>query len=168
LPFSGVTVAFGSELLYFKVSVQRFGGVTQTVTDAGAIAAYPNLGVRHLTISNLLFDSDAYSLSLATYLVTRYSTPQGIVSGLQIPLHALGTTDRATVAALDIGDVITLSWTPVHTGGAITQVLVIEGVRYSADVSGDTRVWLQLSDARNPAFLVYDTGAYDTGAVYGF
>jgi hypothetical protein len=167
-PFSGVAVSFGSESLYFKVSIQRFGGVTQTATNASAIAANPNLGVRHLTMSNLLYISDAYSLSLATHLAERYSAQEAIVSGLRISLHGLDTSDRATITALDIGDVVTLQWTPTRAGDQVSQVLAVEGVRYQADASGEAFAWLQLSDARDPEFLIYDTDAYDSGKTYAF
>lgn len=168
IPFNAVRVRYGSELLYFKVSVQRFGGVTQTATNAAAIAANENLGVRHLTISNLLYRSDAYSLALATYLADRYSSAEAVVSSLEIPLGKLSTADRATVTALDIGSVIDLTWTPTRSGGVVTQTLAVEGVSYSASYTGECVLSLQLSDARSAAYLIYDTDAYDSGKLYGF
>lgn len=168
LPFSAIGVTFGSEQLQFAVSVDREGGVAQTVTNTTAQAANPNLGARHLALSGLLFTSDAYSKALATYLVDRYSTPQAIVSSIDIPLSKLSLSDRITACALEIGDVVTLEWTPTGTGGVVTQTLAIEGWRYEADHSKRAVMSFQLSDARDPDYFVYDDDSYDGGKVYGF
>ena len=167
-PFSGVEVRFGSELLYFSVSVDRFGGEAQTVTNSTAQAANPNLGARHLAMSNLLFTSDVYSKSLATYLTDRYSTPEAVVSSLVIPLPRYSSANRATICGLDIGSVVSLDWTPTGSGGTVSQTLAIEGWRYSADSTKRAEMSFQLSDARDPEYFIYDTDAYDGGKVYGF
>lgn len=172
LPFSGVRVSFGSESLYFAVSVDREGGVAQTVTNTAAQAANPALGARHLALSGLLFTSDVYSKALATYLASRYSTSDAIVSSLDVPLARLGVTDRATICALEIGNVVTVDWTPTGSGGTVSQTLAIEGWHYTAEhTHGSLQpgvMSFQLSDARDPEYFVYDTDAYDGGKVYGF
>lgn len=178
LPFSGVRVTFGSESLWFSVSVDREGGIAQTVTNTAAQAANPNLGARHLTMSGLLFTADIYSKALATYLADRYSRSEAIVSSLTVPLSTLGSAtarlsvaQRALVCGLEIGNVVSLDWTPTGHGLPVSQVLAIEGWHYTAShTAGDITASMsfQLSDARDPEFLVYDTDAYDSGKVYGF
>jgi len=161
LPFHGIDVRFGTELLHFKVSVDRDGGTVQTATNAAQIAAYPTLGARHLTISGLPYQSDDHAAGLATFLLDRYSSIRAVVSGLTINLHALGTSDRATVAALDIGQVVTLTWTPPGTTGSVFQTLAIEGVAYRSDDSEFAAVTFQLSDASDPDYFQVDTDAVD-------
>ena len=161
LPFHGIDVRYGTELLHFKVSVDREGGVAQTATNVGQLAAYPKLGARPLPLGGMLYQSDDHSLGLANFLLGRYSQIAAVVSGLTINLHALGASNRNTVAALDIGDVVTLTWTPPGTSGSVFQTLVIESVSYSTNFDGDTSVSFQLSDASDPGYFVLDTDALD-------
>lgn len=161
LPFHGIQVRFGTELLHFKVSADREGGEAQTATNAGQMAVYPTLGARHLTLRGMLYQSDDHSFGLATFLLGRYSSISAVVSGLTINLHALGTTDRATVAALDIGDVVTLTWTPPGTTGAVNQTLAIESRGYHADERGNAYVTFQLSDASDPGYFEWDVSEWD-------
>lgn len=165
IPFSSIEARFGTELLHFKVSVDREDGIAQTATNAGQIAAYPSLGVRHLTIGGMLYQSDDHSLGLAEFLLGRYSTIGAVVSGLTVKLHGLGSSDRAVVAALDVGDVVSLSWTPPGTTGVVFQTLSIESVGYSTDRSKRAEMTFQLSESSDPDYFQVDTDAVDGPAL---
>ena len=164
--FSGGGVSDRSDLRAWQATVQRVGGLAQTaVADTSPPA---KLGRRGLTRSGLLFRDDAYSLALATHLANKYAEPEAVVSSLRVRLHGLGTSDRATVAALDINDTVTLSWTPTGSGAAISQTLVIEGVSYYADHTGRAEITFQLSAFPDTNYFTYDTDSYDSGVPYGF
>ena len=173
LIFHGVEVSYGTEQLYFSVTVQRVYtdviadnplttevdestdtilrtdlAVPQTATDATATAAYADtLGARNLAITGLLLASDAQCKNMAEYLVDRYSTPKPVVTNLTVILNGLSTADRAEITALDITDKIQFSWTPTGTGSAVTQTLVIEGVTYRATAGDIVEISFDLSEA---------------------
>lgn len=189
LPISDISVRFGTELLRFSVSVTRepnqwtveddengdpiyvndSSAVTEQIArNESLIAGYPNLGVRNLAIAGLPYQSDDHAYGLAELLLERYASFSAVISGLSVPLGRLSTSDRATVTGLDIGDVITVSWTPYGTTGQVTQTLAIEGVSYSARESqngeGKTTnafVSFLLSDASDPGYFVIGTSEWD-------
>jgi hypothetical protein len=155
IPFYGITVRFGTELLHFQVSVDRGEGVTQTSTRSGIASQFPQLGLRSLTRRTLL-NSDDHAFGLADFLVGRYSLTRAVVSGLRVWLNALSSSDRQTVCELDIGDVVSLTWTPQGTAGPVAQTLAIEGVTYTCRAS-DAWIDFQLSDASDPDYFVVNT-----------
>ncbi|MEO6571604.1 MAG: hypothetical protein ABIO83_08650, partial [Ilumatobacteraceae bacterium] len=170
LPFHAVDALYGTEQLYFQVSVGRLGGEPRTFKNTVAIAAYPVLGIRQLAIDNLLVDSDAYAEAMASELVDRYSVNSATVSSLTVKISTLEDADRATVAALDIGDLIGLTWTPTQTSTPVVQDLVIEGVTYRSDlVNGEAFMDFQLSAAPDlSTVFVLDTDSLDGTKVLGF
>lgn len=162
-PFSGIEIRFGTELLHFAVTVTRAGSDTeQTAEDAALIAEYSSLGVRNRGITNMPYLADDHAYGLAQLVLQRSSSFSAVISGLTVPLGKLGTSDRATVTALDIGDVVTVSWTPTGSSGVVTQVLAIEAVTYSVNLHENAAtVSFQLSDASDPDYFQVDTDAVD-------
>lgn len=163
IPFREIGIRYGTDLLIVSAEVIRVGGLPQVVTNDAAAAAFAHIGVRQTSISGLLYDSDAYSAGLAGWLVERYSTPLAVVSRLLVRLESLSAPQRAVVAALEIGQVVDLSWTPRGASGAIFQTLAIEGIGYSASPGGATDMELSLSPAPDPQFFVLDTDTLDAG-----
>lgn len=156
LPFNEIAVRFGTELLHFQVTTQRAGSDIEWTTSSTPTSA--NLGARAKSLPGLLFNSEPHTQSLSRFLHGRFSVTDAIMSGFSIPLGGLSTSDRATVCGLDMGDVISLSWTPPGTSGAVNQTLVIEGRHYSAALHPDSaRISFQLSDASNPDYFVVGT-----------
>ena len=164
--FSGVSLSFGAELRAWQAVVTRLGGQPKTGTAAASPPA--NIGPRGITRDGLLFRTDEYSESLANYLANKFSDPEAVVASLDRILANLGTSDRATIAAIEIDEVVTLTWTPTQSGSQVTQTLVVEGVRYQADSSGMAVVGLQLAAYPNTNYFTYDTDSYDSGVPYGF
>lgn len=161
LPISDIQIRFGTELLHFSVTVTRDGGTEQNSKNDALIAGYPNLGVRHLAVQNMPFNSDPHSLGLARFMRRRFEQFSAVISGLSVPLDRLSSVDRATVCELDIGDVVNVTWTPYGTVGAVSQTVAIEAVTYSAVVSGGAVVSFQLSDAEDPDYFVVGTDSVD-------
>lgn len=166
LPIAGIEIRFGTELLHFAVSVSRDGSdAEQYVENAGLIAEYPDLGVRHKSFNDLPFNSDDHALGLAQLTLERFSSFDAVFSGLKVKLGKLNPTDRATVAAIDIGDTVVITWTPTGATGPVTQTVAVEAVTYSMERSPiDATVTFQLSSASDPGYFVLDTDALDSPA----
>lgn len=166
--FHGVSTSGGSDLLFNRVGVDREGGILQTVEDTE-----PNrrrLGVRTLSLTGLLMDNDSDAEALASWLLGLYGTPATRISSVTVKVNALAPSDRGLVTALDIGDVVTVVWTPAGVGAPLTQQLVIEGVEHDVE-AGVHVMTLHTSLASQLAvFVIEDAtlGLIGTGGVIGF
>lgn len=132
IPFVGMALTFGSEVFYTAVSVDREGGIAQTVVSSLATTD----GYRPLALSGLLQDSDSQALDMATYLANVYATGDGYVSQIVVNLHDttnLTTANIIAICELDIGDVVDFVHTPMGVGSAIDQSLVVQGIRHDRD-----------------------------------
>lgn len=164
--FHRVAPAFGSELLFNRVGVDREGGTLQTADNATSQAKYR---VRSLSLSGLLLDSDEQAANMAEYMVNRYAEPEPRIESLEVNLAGLPADEQARVVALDIGDVVSIQWTPT---GAVAWSsaprYIVEGVSTSHPLGGPMTVSLTLSPLVGAAAFVLDDsglGVLDTGAL---
>jgi len=160
-----VRAEYGTEELHFSVTASRVGGRAISRVNTTQAAAYPELGMRNLTMGNLLLEHDVAAEAMADYLRDRFSEFRVWVSQLTVNLDRLSAADRESVCELEIGDVVDLSWTPTCEGLPIQSTLLVEGVGYSTANSARRRkattVTLRLSDATDPAWFVLDTSKLD-------
>jgi hypothetical protein len=150
IPFSGISPQFGSELFYGRVTVQRLGGAVMSAVSASS-------NIRTLPLTGLLFDTDLKSQNLADFLLNLYETPQTRVDGLTVILEALSEAERETVLELDLGDAITILWTPQGTMSSTTQTVVIEGIDHATSVDGVHAVMLRLSQRAQADVFTLDS-----------
>lgn len=127
VPFYGLSVAVGSELLYNRSLITRTGGSEQAADNTSSQDAY---GVRTLAYTGLLFNSDSDSLNFAQYLVSRYGTPEVRISGLAINLHALDAIQAGNVVGTELGDVIQVVYSPPGGGTAIDVFAVVDKISH--------------------------------------
>jgi hypothetical protein len=144
VPFQGIAMSYGSELLYNRVSIDRVGGSRQTVNDSASQAQY---GASSLSESGLLMNSDAQSLDMANILLSAYKDPELRVAELVVELGALTTANQLDVLALDMASVVAVTWTPNGVGTETSRVCIVEGIRH--DITPDSHtVTLSLGDRR--------------------
>lgn len=156
VPFQGIAVEYGSELLYNRVGIDREGGTLQTVTDAASQALY---GASSLSERGLLLDSDAQSLDMANYLLGIYAEPELRVAELVVELSPLTGAQQAEVLGLDIASVISVTWTPNGVGAAMERSCIVEGIAH--DITPDSHtVTLSLGDADRRSFLQFDDAVF--------
>ena len=127
VPYYGIQVAVGSELLFNRALVTRVGGTQQTADNLTSQDSY---GVRTLEYGNLLFDSDTDSDGFAEYLVSRYGTPEVRISQIDINLHALDVTQAGNVIGTELGDVIQVVYSPPGGGTAIDRYAVVDRISH--------------------------------------
>jgi hypothetical protein len=155
--FHGIGFEVGSELLFNRVGVDREGGTLQTVQSAASQAAY---GVRSLSITGLLLNSDAQSEAMADYLLNIYKDPTARVSSIAVKVHDtidLTSMQQAAVARQEIGNLVDVVYTPLGLGSPIAQTpLVVEGIRHEVQVD-EYVVELRLAPAfQSGAFIIGD------------
>lgn len=129
--YSALTIQYGSEFLYNKVTCQTETGLPQTVDD---VTSQTDYGISTLVQSDLLFNSDADALALANYLLDLYKQPTYRFDSLQVDFagNGISLANQNTIVALDMANTITV--TKSYQSGSpltVSQVLTIEGIKHT-------------------------------------
>ena len=156
LPYSEISVIYGTELLYNKVVTTRVGGVPQTANSTTSQTTY---GVNTLDQSGLLVDTDANALALSNYLLGRYQYPELRFDSITTELSGLTTTQQNQILALEMTNVVTVKYQPNDIGAVITQAMQILGV--SHQIRPDShRVSLKLGATDGRVAFVLNSTAF--------
>jgi hypothetical protein len=123
--YAGITFALDDKTIVNQASVTRIGGTTQTYADAASIAQY---FTRSITAQNMLMQTDANALALATaYVTSRKDTSiriETITLDLMTPSYTAGVT-----AALSLDFFNTVDITNEQPGGStIQKKLQVQGI----------------------------------------
>ena len=157
VPFQSVDVVFGSDLLYTRVTVERVGGTAQTVNaSASALAEFE---IRSLTISGLLMDGDEEAEGQASFYAQKFSEPEAVVTALAVALDRsdINTSERNTIAGLEVGDACQVLWTPTGAGAQNDQTLTVEGIQHSFAIGSPHVVSLSLSNPGDKYGFILDS-----------
>jgi hypothetical protein len=162
--YSTVKVVYGSELLYTQVEVSRKG--SSTVAQANDLTAQSDYGVRTLSETGLLHNTDAAAAVLATYLVGQYAQPEYRFEQVELILSNLTTTDQNTILGLDLGSVVKVQFTPNGIAPAISKYARVISINHSAWLT-EHRVVLGLGTLNATLFQLDDVafGILDTGTL---
>lgn len=153
IPYSGIQVVFGSELLYNEVVIANVGGGIATAIDEDSQGTY---GIRNLSITNLLGKDDQQSVDLALELVEQYSQPEFRVENLVIDLHALEPADQDRVLGIELGDVCEILFTPNNIGDPIERFGRVISMKH--DVNTEVHiVRLGFQEVKEIPFVLSDT-----------
>ena len=156
VPFQGIAMSYGSELLYNRVGIDREGGTLQTVSDAASQSLY---GASSLSETGLLLNSDTQSLDMANYLLGIYDEPELRVAELVVELAPLTSAQQVSVLSLDIASVISVTWTPNGVAPSLSRDCIVEGIAH--DITPDSHtVTLSLGDADRRSFLQLDDAVF--------
>jgi hypothetical protein len=134
--FSGIAPGFGRELLYNRVRVTIQGGDPVTA------------------------EYDWQSTNMASYLVALYANPKTRVETLTVILDRLPTADRTGVLELDIGDCISVEWTPLGLTSSVEQDLIIEGIAHSVSHESPYVIEFQLSQPIQTDAFILDSADF--------
>ncbi len=163
IPFDNLQVIYGSELLYNEVHASREGGGTAIASNIDSQDAY---GIRQLEISGLLFSDDDQLLDLAVNYAIQYSEPEYRFDSFEVRLHKLSQTNQNKVLGLEIGDAISISFTPNGISPAIERFL--EVIRINNIIEPDEHiVQLGFRAIDYPPFVLGDAlfGKLGTGVL---
>ena len=141
-------------LLSNRVSVEPVGGTIQIAENSSSIDRY---GLRQLSLSGILLDSDAQAADMAGFLSNIYCEPQTRIASLVVYLNGLSATDRAQVLALDLASVVSVAWTPTGASSQTVQLSVVEGVSHQTGVNSLHTVSLSLSPVAQSEVFVLDS-----------
>lgn len=144
IPYTSLSVLYGQELLYNKVTATIIDGADQTAND---VASQTEFGVSTLNLSGLLLSTDAAAATLASQLLDRYSEPQYRFDRLQCLYNGLSSPKQFSITSLDLADVVSITRTyPTGSPASVTESYSIEAIRHSITPT-EHRVELQLAVA---------------------
>lgn len=122
IPYDNVQVIYGSELLYNEVQGIREGGGTAIASNVDSQDAY---GIRQLDLSGLLYSNDDQLLDLVVNYAIQYSEPEYRFESFEVKLHKLNSTDQDSVLGLELGDAVSIAFTPNGITPAIERFLEV-------------------------------------------
>lgn len=103
IKYQNLSILYGQEFLYNKVSVIREGGTPQVADD---VASQTEYGISTLSLTDVLLADDVAAQALANQLITLYGKPAYRFEGMTLAVSALPDAQRTTVFGLELGDTI--------------------------------------------------------------
>lgn len=141
IPFSDLSVEYGTERLFTTIEVAYNGGTAIAVNAVSELA----YGVNVLRVESLL-SNETQAQYLADFYANKFGEPLLRVTSLQIPVDGLQGTDLGSVLGLDLGDQVTVRFTPNGIGDPLVQTVVVESIEHNISPGGhDMRLTLSQS-----------------------
>lgn len=156
IKYQRIEAAYGSELMFNRVSVQRVGGSPQTVLDLDAQLSY---GVRTYSLPSLLVDTDAQALDMAAFILGQYTDPQYRIAEVEVELAALSDEQQAQVLGLDIASVVRVLFTPNGVGAEVDRYCIVYGIEHTITPATHT-VRLSLGDVAQRSTVQLDDAVF--------
>jgi hypothetical protein len=163
IPYQGMKVVYGSELLYNEIVIGSLAAGTVIAQDLASIADY---GVLNLTQTGLLMSDPTYVQSLAIYYASKYSQPEYRFESVEIVIDELSDEQQQAILGLEIADFVTIKFTPNGIAPAIEKIAEI--IRIDDDITPESHV-VSLGFATLDYFLLVlddpEFGKLDRGAL---
>jgi hypothetical protein len=127
IPYTGIGVVFGSELLYNRIEVTPNGLDTQVAEDVLSQAAY---GISALALATLHeYDEDAADTAL--FLAQLYSQPEYRFERLEIDMGTLSLEKQTELLSIELNDFVTVKFTPSNIPPAIELGATVIGITHT-------------------------------------
>jgi hypothetical protein len=163
IPYQGMKVVYGSELLYNEIVIGSDLAGTVVAQDTASIAQY---GVLNLTQTGLLMSDPTYVQNLAIYYASKYSQPEYRFESVDIVIDELSDAQQQAILGLEISDFVTIKFTPNGISPAIEKIAEI--IRIDDDITPENHV-VSLGFATLDYFLLVlddpEFGKLDRGAL---
>jgi len=157
IPYTALQVIYGQEFLYNRIQATIEGGTVQVADNTASQAEF---GISTYALPNLLLQSNAEALTLANYLVGLYANPQYRFDDIGLITSAMSATNRNTINALDLQDVVTVTRT--YTTGSplsVTDYYAVERLTHLI-TAGEHRVTVGLFNAEIVFQFVLDDAIF--------
>ena len=159
VPIQSLSNVYGAETVINRVAVQIDGGTASSI--ASGTASQAEYGIKALSLTGVPLATDAAGSALALSLLTRFQEPVVRFSEMDVLLNALTTAQQATMAALEIGDILSVSKTfSVGTPATVTQNVVVESIRHSVNPQRHT-VTIGMGQVQLVLPFILDTSELD-------
>lgn len=110
IPYTGMKVVYGSELLYNEVVISSvITSGTAVAADATSQGVY---GIQNLTQTDLLMSTDVAVQELADWYASKYANPEFRFESVEVLLNNLTPEQQQSVLDLELGSVVKIVFTP--------------------------------------------------------
>ena len=130
IPFTLTAVNFGSELLFNEAIVTSIAGTAVANNDRSRTA----YGVQAVEVETLV-STQVQLQNIADFLVQKYGDPEYRFETIQVNLDTVGSVNKATCLGLEIGDIISIEFTPNNIGDPILQFGQIIRIEHGIDTA---------------------------------
>jgi hypothetical protein len=152
--YNGVGISFEADQVVNRATVTIAGSNSpQTADDAASQATY---FVQAINISESLLHSDAAALELAQYLLE--PQPEARFTSVETQFNMLTTAQKETLAAIEIGNTISIEKTIGIT--QLAQELAIEGIEHYLSFDAGHSITLFTSPTTVVNELILDDAIY--------
>jgi len=159
VPILSLSNVYGAETVLNRVAVQIDGGTASSV--ASGTASQAQYGIKALALTGVPLATDAAGSALAASLLSRFQDPVVRFSEMDVLLNALTSAQQATMAGLEIGDILSVSKTfAVGTPATVSQNVVVESIRHTINPSTH-RVTVGLGQVQLVIPFILNTSALD-------
>lgn len=132
IPYQSLKVQYGSELLANEIVVESVITNYQAISqDLTSIDTY---GIFNLTRTGLLINSNTDVDSLATFYANKYAQPEYRFESVDILLDELTTGQQTDLLDLELGDVVSIKFTPNGITPAIEKFAEVIRIDHSVDL----------------------------------
>ena len=132
ISYQSLKVQYGSELLANEVVIESAITSYQAIAlDTDSIAEY---GIFNLTRTGLLINSNADVDSLATFYANKYAQPEYRFESVDILLDELTAGQQTDLLDLELGDVVSIKFTPNGIAPAIEKFAEVIRIDHSVDL----------------------------------
>ena len=132
IPYLGMKVQYGSELLANEIVLTS--AITSTESIALDLESIDTYGIFNLTREGLLINDDTDLSSLATFFASKFAQPEYRFESVDVLIDELSPANQAAMLALELGDVVSIKFTP----NAITPSIEKQAEIIRIDQSIDT------------------------------
>jgi len=133
LPYLDIAFVYNDQLIKNLVTVSRANGATATAQD---IVSQNQYFIRSDSLSDLISNTDSFSVDLANARLSFYKEPSTRVETLVVNARAAPADLYPAVIGDEIGTRITVNRRPQGVGAAISKELMIEGITHSISPDG--------------------------------
>ncbi len=160
--YSAVRVVYGSELLYTQTELSRKG--SSTIVQVNDLAAQSDYGIRTLSSTELLLNSDSRLPEFGNYLLGQYSAPEYRFEAVELLFSQLTTAEQNSLLDLELGSVCKVSFTPNGISPAIVKYAKVISINHNASLT-EHQMSIGLGTLTANTFVLDDTafGILDTG-----
>jgi hypothetical protein len=152
-----IGISFQADQVVNRAVVTGLNGNTSTASNSTSISTY---FIQNTSITNSLLHDATEIATAAVYLLE--PTPAARYTDVSTPFSSCTTTQRDTLATIDIGDTISISKTFKSGTGtsSLNQTLSVEGVEHTLNFNTGHRITLFTAPTTILYYLVLDDATY--------
>ena len=132
IPYQSLKVQYGSELLANEIVVESV--ITNYQAIAQDLTSIDTYGIFNLTRTGLLINSNSDVDSLATFYANKYAQPEYRFESVDILLDELSAGQQTDLLGLELGDVVSIKFTPNGIAPAIEKFAEVIRIDHSVDL----------------------------------